>query len=295
MIDAGATKLQLVAATATIANPEEHMKSLTGSDFSVINHDDDGAPQSSRFVAHLACQEDKERQVIRTLHNYLLSEEQDGAFITFIDSRQGVEKLAMTTKSKEDNSNLLIDADVLPYRAGFVEEDRQTIEQRLQSGNLRGIVSTSALELGIDIPHLRVGFNVGVPATRKAYRQRLGRVGRGQDQPGAFIIVAPPNEFRRYGMTLQEYHEMSVERSYLYVDNRFMQFAHGRCLDIELDSLGAPPKTPTLVAWPQGFSEMHDAARPGGDRPLEFDEIARLGGRYSALQLPSSQCWRGEL
>ena len=279
--DAGATKLQLVAATATIANPEEHMKSLTGSDFSVISHDDDGAPQSSRFVAHLACQEDKERQVIRTLHNYLLSEEQDGAFITFIDSRQGVEKLAMTTEGSEDNSefaDFLTDADVLPYRAGFDKEDRQQIEHRLQSGNLRGVVSTSALELGIDIPHLRVGFNVGVPATRKAYRQRLGRVGRGQNYPGAFAVVAPANEFSKYGITFREYHKMSIERSYLYLDNRFMQFAHGRCLVDELQSLGAQPKTPTQIAWPRGFSEIHSAARPGGNRPPEFDEIASLGG-----------------
>ena len=277
--DANATKLQLVAATATIANPGEHMKGLTGFDFSVIRHHDDGAPQAERFVVHLACQRDREKQVIKTLHNYVLSEGQEGAFITFLDSRQGVERLAMATN--EDNSNfsdLLTDADVLPYRAGLAGEDRQEIEQRLQSGNLRGVVSTSALELGIDIPHLRVGFNVGVPATRKAYRQRLGRVGRGQNHPGAFVVVAPANEFCKYGRTFREYHEMSVERSYLYLDNRFMQFAHGRCLAAELESLEAQPRTPTQIDWPRGFSKIHSAARPGGNRPAEFDAIASLGG-----------------
>ena len=279
--DAKTTKLQLVAATATIANPGEHMKCLTGSDFSVISHKDDGAPQSGRIVAHLACQEGRGVQVAKRLHNHLLNDGNEGAFITFLDSRQGVEGLAMATQDNENRSevvDLFADSDVLPYRAGYDGDDRQQIERKLQTGNLRGVVSTSALELGIDIPSLRVGFNIGVPATRKAYRQRLGRVGRGQHQPGAFVVIAPANEFRMYGTTFREYHERSVEHSYLYLDNRFMQFAHGRCLAAELEFLEAPPRTPSQVAWPQGFSEMHAAARPGGDRLPEYDAIAALGG-----------------
>ena len=279
--DAKSTKLQLVAATATIANPGEHMKCLTGSDFSVISHNDDGAPQSERIVVHLACQVGRGVQVVKKLHNYLLNEGQEGAFITFLDSRQGVEGLVMATQGNKHSSeltDLLADADVLPYRAGYDRVDRQQIERKLQSDSLRGVVSTSALELGIDIPRLRVGFNIGVPANRKAYRQRLGRVGRGQNQPGAFVVIAPANEFSMYGTTFWEYHERSVESSYLYLDNRFMQFAHGRCLAAELEFLEVPPRTPTHVAWPQGFSEMHAAARPGGNRPPEYDAIAALGG-----------------
>lgn len=273
-------KLQLVAATATIANPGEHMKCLTGSDFTVVSHEEDGAPRYERIVAHVACPVGGEEvQIIKQLHNRVLDEGREGTFITFLDSRQGVERLARATQETQNNSELselLGDADVLPYRAGYDSEDRQRIEQQLQSNSLRGIVSTSALELGIDLPSLRVGFNVGVPVTRKAYRQRLGRVGR--NGPGAFVVVAPANEFRMYGTTFREYHEMSVEPSYLYLDNRFMQFTHGRCLATELDLLEAPPRTPTRVPWPQGFSEMHAAARPEGNRPPEFDAIAALGG-----------------
>lgn len=274
-----ARELQLVAATATIANPGEHMKRLTGSNFSVISHEDDGAPQSERIVAHIACPDGEAAKVVKELHNRVLTEGDEGGFITFLDSRKGVEGLVMASQDYSRNVELdalFSDAAVLPYRAGYDNEDRQRIEHRLQSGSLRGVVSTSALELGIDIPHLRVGFNVGVPATRKAYRQRLGRVGR--SGPGAFVVVAPSNEFSRYGTTFREYHEMSVEPSYLYLDNRFMQFAHGRCLAIELESLGASSRTPTQVAWPRGFNDMHAAARPGGNRPTEYDAIAALGG-----------------
>lgn len=277
--EAEASELQLVAATATIANPGEHMKRLTGSNFSVVGHEDDGAPQHERIVAHLACPTGEEIQVARDLHNRVLTEGREGGFITFLDSRKGVEGLALLSQDSETAElveELFCYADVLPYRAGYDSEDRQKIEERLQSGSLRGVVSTSALELGIDIPHLRVGFNIGVPGTRKAYRQRLGRVGR--NGPGAFVVVASPNEFRGYGTTFREYHDMSVEPSYLYLDNRFMQFAHGRCLAVELESLGASSKLPTKVSWPQGFKKMYSAARLGGRRPPEFDAVAALGG-----------------
>ena len=214
--EAEASELQLVAATATIANPGEHMKSLTGLNFSVVGHEDDGAPQHERIVAHLACPTGEEVQVARDLHNRVLTEGREGGFITFLDSRKAVEGLALVSQDSKTAGlveELLCYADVLPYRAGYDSEDRQKIEERLQSGSLRGVVSTSALELGIDIPHLRVGFNIGVPGTRKAYRQRLGRVGR--NGPGAFVVVASPNEFRRYGTTFREYHDMSDEPSYL--------------------------------------------------------------------------------
>lgn len=271
--------LQLVAATATIANPGEHMKQLTGADFSVVDHNADGARQHGRIVAHIACPEREEIQVVKGLLDRVLAEGSDGGFITFLDSRKGVEGLAMATRGKSNNDDmggLLADTDVLPYRAGYDAEDRRQIEQKLQSGKLRGVVSTSALELGIDIPHLRVGFNVGVPGTRKAYRQRLGRVGR--NGPGAFVVVTSQQEFRRYGTTFREYHEMSVEPSYLYLDNRFMQFAHGRCLALELEALGASSRVPTRIAWPPGFKDSYSAARPGGQRQPEFDAIAALGG-----------------
>ena len=104
-------------------------------------------------------------------------------------------------------------AEVLPYQAGYEADDRRVIERRLRNGTLRGVVSTSALELGIDIPSLRIGLNLGVPPTRKAYRQRLGRVGR--RGPGVFVVIAPQNAFQMYGTSFREYHDMSVEPSYL--------------------------------------------------------------------------------
>ena len=272
--DGAQKSLQLVAATATIKDPGHHMEQLTGQNFTVVDHEQDSSPQHDRLVAHIACPDGEEINVTKAIHASLLERETTGAFITFLDSRKGVEALAMASGAAQTAS--LVTADILPYRAGYDAEDRAAIERRLQTGSLKGVVSTSALELGIDLPHLQVGINVGVPATRKSYRQRLGRVGR--NGPGAFLIVAPAQAFSSFGTTFRQYHDMSVEPSYLYLDNRFMQFAHGRCLAIEQESLSTSSRTPQNVTWPAGFSEMHTAARPGGNRPPEFDAIADLGG-----------------
>ena len=265
--------LQLVATTATIQNPAAHMYRLTGLPFTAVDDDQDGSPQHRRLVAHIGCPEGEEHTVVNDLHNRLLQNQQEGTFITFLDSRKGVENLAMAIAG----SNAELDeANVLPYRAGYNVDDRKRIEKRLQDSKLKGVISTSALELGIDLPHLRVGINVGVPSTRKSYRQRLGRIGR--TDSGCFFVVAPAREFSSFGMSFCEYHDLSVEPSYLYLDNRFMQFAHGRCLATEQESLGVPLRMPRCADWPEGFEDLYVAACPGGNRPAEFDAVASLAG-----------------
>ena len=265
--------LQFIAATATIRDPSGHMRRLTGVPFTVVDHEQDGSPQHCRVVAHVTCPDGEELTVTKELHGRLLQSQQDGTFITFLDSRKGVEALAMASEGSKAGPDV---ADVLPYRAGYDVGDRTTIEKRLQKGKLKGVISTSALELGIDLPHLRVGINIGVPPTRKSYRQRLGRTGR--SDLGCFLVVAPPHAFTSFGMSFREYHDLPVEASHLYLDNRFMQFAHGRCLATEQESLGMPLRVPTSADWPEGFDKLFAAACPGGNRPTEFDAIAQLGG-----------------
>ena len=202
--------------------------------------------------------------------------EQRHRFIGFMDSRQGVERIARA----------IDDADVKPYRSGYEGSDRADIEQALRNGVLRGVVSTSALELGIDIPDMAVGINLGVPDSRKRFRQRLGRIGR--SQPGVFIVVAPPEAFKRYGENLQEYYNGSIEPSYLYLGNRFVQFAHARCLRDELEPTGRGANDlPGGVDWPEQFSERLKFAREGW--PREFDPIAQIGGDSPHFNYPLRQ------
>ena len=273
------TALQVIAASATISTPDQHLQSLTGLHFETIGDEDDGAPRHARSIVHLEASDRREAKVAEEIHRALLDRSTDGSFITFVDSRQGAERLAVRT----GNSNL-----VKPYRSGYEAEDRSTIEHALSEGNLRGVVSTSALELGIDIPHFAVGLNIGLPVTRKSFRQRLGRVGR--QRPGSFALVTDPYAFKRFGSTLAEYYANSVEPSHLYLGNRFIQFAHARCLAEELELLGvAGRKTlPTNVTWPEGFSEVFEFAYPAGPaaRPREFDQINRIGGDQPHFNYP---------
>ena len=262
--------LSVIATSATIANPKEHLRALTGLEFEIIGPDDDGSPQHARSLLHLAYPNDDVQGAISELQKELVTNSDMGSFIAFLDSRQGVERLAMQTGHEL----------VKPYRSGYEAEDRTGIEHALRSGHLRGIVATSALELGIDIPHISVGLNLGLPVSRKSFRQRLGRIGR--STAGAFAVVAEPDAFRRYGSSLADYYEGSIEVSHLYLDNRFVQFAHARCLAEELDMLNVKGRSvpPSNVDWPRGFAEIYEFARVGGGRarPREFDFVARVGG-----------------
>ena len=274
IVDGKATQpLQYIGATATIAKPDEHMKLLTGHEFTVIDNDADGSPQHNRILAHVACPEGEELEIAKNIQDYVLGTDSDKAFITFVDSRKAVEILALSAQADDDFAN---NPAVAPYRSGYIDTDRRRIERLLREGSLRGVVSTAALELGVDLPHLSVGFNVGVPWSRKSYRQRIGRVGR--NGQGAFVVIGAPDAFRKFGTSFREYHDLPVEPSYLYLDNRFMQFAHARCLVDERDALAAPASLPTPGQWPNGFEGAYKAARPGGSRPIEFDAIARLAG-----------------
>ena len=263
--------VQVIAASATISNPESHLQDLTGLEFASVTEEDDGSPRHDRDILHLASPPTEEARVAEEIQRKLIESSHSGSFITFVDSRQGVERLAVKTN---------LEALVRPYRSGYESSDRLAIEQALRANELRGVISTSALELGINIPHFTVGLNLGIPSSRKSFRQRIGRVGR--TQAGCFAIVAEPYAFKRYGTTLREYFEGSVEPSYLYLQNRFIQYAHARCLAEELEMLGVTGRKvpPGFINWPTGFKEVFDFAYVGSPsvRPRGFDSIHRIGG-----------------
>lgn len=256
------------------------MARLTGWPFSVIAEEDDGSPTYERVLYHIdgPGMGAPAEQMLVDISQRLIAEPGEGSFIAFHDSRQGVERV--TTRIADD--------DVLPYRSGYEATDRASIERRLRSGELRGVVSTSALELGIDIASFQVGLTVGIPQSRKAFRQRLGRVGRSSS--GAFAVIAPRHAFTRFGGTFADYYAGSIEPSHLYLDNRFIQFAHARCLMDESEGLGADTREPPPgVRWPETFSIVFDLAKPNVRRSREFDFIAQLGADAPHYNYPLRQ------
>jgi DEAD/DEAH box helicase domain-containing protein len=279
--DGGVTgPLQIIATTATIADPEGHMLRLAGWPFSVIGEEDDGAPYYGRTLYHIEGPDTGHpgENMLADILTRVVASESNGTFIAFHNSRQGVERVARTINKD----------DILPYRSGYEVADRSKIEQALRSGALRGVISTSALELGIDVAHFRIGLNLGVPQSKKSFRQRIGRVGR--NAPGIFGVIAPRSAFARYGTSFQEYYEGSVEPSHLYLNNRFIQFAQARCLLDESESLGMEIKEPPPgVSWPDSFRAVYDLAKPGVRRPREFDYIAQLGADSPHFNYPLRQ------
>jgi DEAD/DEAH box helicase domain-containing protein len=204
---------------------------LTGLEFAVVDEEFNGAPHFQRAIAHLsgadygAAGEAATTDIVRGILN--LSERR--RFIVFIDSRQGVERVVRAVNEES----------VLPYRSGYEAHDRDRIEKALRDGSLHGVVATSALELGIDIADMEIGVNLGIPQSRKAFHQRIGRVGRAT--PGTFLVIASPAAFGRLGLTFDDYFRMPVEPSNLYLGNRFIQFSQARCLLEEMEVLAMEP------------------------------------------------------
>lgn len=284
--DSSSKLFQVIATTATVSGPSEHLRLLTGLEFAVVDDEQNGAPHFQRRILHVSGADygaAGEAAVLDIMRGIMALPERR-RFIVFIDSRQGVERVV---RSMDDKS-------VLPYRSGYEAQDRDRIETALKDGTLHGVVATSALELGIDIADIEIGVTLGIPQSRKAFHQRLGRVGRAK--PGTFLVIAPPAAFGRLGLTFDDYYRMPVEPSNLYLGNRFIQFAQARCLLEEMEVLGSDLSSlPGGVNWPTGFAEIVASARPGAARPREFDFIAQLGADAPHFNYPLRQVGESSL
>lgn len=258
---------QVIAASATIADPAGHLEALTGLSFEVVPEADNGAPFHGLTLLHIegpdhgAAAEGLLVDYVGLLASKIPAE---NAVIAFVDNRQGVERITASVGMDE----------VEPYRAGLDESDRLEIEDALDGGCLSAIVSTSALELGVDIPQFTVGLNLGVPQTRKSLKQRAGRTGRAEG--AVFAVIAPASAFAKLGTTLREFYEGPAEDSPLYLSNPMIQFRQAACL-LEECGAGDAAQVPSGIEWPAGFSEAFGWAKPGSPRPREIDQVLGQG------------------
>lgn len=178
------TEPRFLLASATIANPLELAQRLTGLD-EIELIDEDGAPSSQRTIAMW-----NPPMLDETLGTRAsaLSEASDlladlvaagSRTICFIKSRKAVEVImrSATARLRQMGHDDLADK-LAPYRAGYTSFQRRELEQRLMSGELRGVVATDALELGIDIGELDAAICVTFPGTVASLRQMWGRAGR---------------------------------------------------------------------------------------------------------------------
>ncbi len=177
-----------VFCSATIANPAELACALTGLDVACI--DKTGAPEGRRHLIFINPVEGAARTAIMLLKAALV---RGLRTIVYSQSRKMTELIAIwAAGSKEPHAK-----QISAYRAGYLPEERREIEQKLMSGELLAVISTSALELGIDIGSLDLCILVGYPGTVMATRQRGGRVGRsGKDS--AVVMVGGEDALDQY-------------------------------------------------------------------------------------------------
>ncbi len=218
-------KPQFITLSATIANPGEFAETLTGLPFSVIEKS--GAPQAGKHVLFINPAGSPYTVAVQLFRQAM----QEGLkTIAFTQARKITE--LMHTWLIQEKPGLA--QKVSSYRAGFLPEERRDIERRLASGELHGVISTSALEMGIDIGGLDVCILVGYPGTVVQTWQRSGRVGRNK-RDSVLILVAQPDALDQYFMRHpHRFFQSDYEKAVVDPSNRVVLRAHLVCAASEL-------------------------------------------------------------
>jgi DEAD/DEAH box helicase domain-containing protein len=183
---------RFILASATIRNAREHAVNLTGVDVTHISGD--GASVGARKIVFweppLVEDDLNVRRSPTTEAAELLAKlvKHEVRSICFTKSRRAAEVIYQLTADRLRETDKALAERLSPYRAGYTPEQRRTIEAKLFSGQLLAVVSTTALELGIDIGALDAAITVGYPGTMASLWQQWGRAGRGKGESlGIFI------------------------------------------------------------------------------------------------------------
>ena len=226
-----------ICSSATIANPRELAEGLTGRPFELVERN--GAPRGEKFFlfvnppvvnAQLGIRRSYLAEARRVSLEFLKHNLQ---LILFAQSRLAVEIL--TTYLKDAFHGPPGAADVVRgYRGGYLPNRRREIERGLREGQVRAVVSTNALELGIDIGALDVSVMAGYPGTIAATWQRAGRAGRRTTRSAAVLVAssAPIDQFIVRNPSY--FFDASPEHALINPDNLHILLDHVKCAAFEL-------------------------------------------------------------
>lgn len=248
---------QFICCSATIANPRELAERLTGRPMELIA--ESGAPTGEKHVIfynppvvnkQLNIRDSALKQTFG-ISRLLLK---NGVHsIVFARSRLMVEVLAR--RLKDQCRNALGEApNVRAYRGGYLPSLRHQIEQELRAGQVDIVVSTNALELGIDIGRLDVCVLCGYPGTIASTWQQAGRAGRRQGV-SALIMVATSSPLDQYIIAHPEYFfSQPPEHALINPDNLYILLNHFKCAAYELpfedgEQFGDVEATPELLEY----------------------------------------------
>ncbi|EGX94678.1 DEAD/DEAH box helicase, putative [Cordyceps militaris CM01] len=295
----GNRSVQFISCSATVANPTEHFKAIFGIDnVKLIDFDgspsgrkeflcwntpykDPGDPASGRGSAKFEC--------ARLFCELLL---RGVRIIAFCRVRNQCEVLVNAIRQELENRgrgdcvNL-----VMGYRGGYTAEDRRKIESEMFAGRLLGIVSTTALELGIDIGTLDCVLTWGFPYTIANLRQQSGRAGRrNKDSLSILLGDCFPTD-QHYMQNPEELFSKPTAELRLDLDNMLVREGHIQCAAFEMP---IRPEYDTkyfgrdlaqiceerLVADDMGYYHCHDRFRP---KPSKFVAIRDTEDEHFAV------------
>jgi len=253
---------RVIAATATIGNPAAFASALFGRPCVAI----EGAA-GGRGERLLACWQPEERdgwsQSAEGAAAALLAESvRAGAgTILFVPTRMAAERAATRARALLDDA---LAQRVAPYRHGYAPAQRRFLEERLKHGELRGVVATTALEVGIDIGDLDVAIVAGYPGTRASLWQQLGRAGRAERLALGIFVPYPRPVDSYFAEHPHDLLDLACEEGCLDLANATIGTAHLACAAAE-----APLHQGEIAAF--GDDAATIAARAVGEgmlRPL---------------------------
>jgi DEAD/DEAH box helicase domain-containing protein len=226
---------QFILSTATLANPVEFSCRLTGHQFELV--DSNGSPHGRKhFVLYNPFYDGVgERSTHQETKDLLVScVKNDLQTLCFTGSRKMAELVTLWAREDARRSSIQLADAICAYRAGYLPEDRRVIETRLKDGTMKGVVSTNALELGIDIGSLDAVIISGYPGTMMSTWQQAGRAGRKGDVSLA-LLVAQANPLDQYFMNHpDQFFSRSNEHAIVDTENPYIVSGHLLCAAAEL-------------------------------------------------------------
>jgi len=272
---------QFILSSATIANPEEHSKKLTGQDFHIIKEDNSESGRKSFIfwnppIIDEGLTRRSTHQETRSLFTYCI--QKGYQTLCFSKSRKMTELLSAWIKQDLNDIDPDIAKTIYAYRAGYRPEERRKIETGLKQREISGVVTTNALELGIDIGSLDCVIMSGYPGTVISTWQQAGRAGRLVDDSVVFL-VAFQNPLDQYFMNHpQDFFKRNPENAVINLDNPYINAGHIMCAANEL-----PLTENDKKFFKEGYNEAIDE--------LSIKKILEKNGAewfYSGLKRPET-------
>ncbi|MGE4552529.1 MAG: Zn-binding domain-containing protein, partial [Desulfovibrionaceae bacterium] len=279
--------------SATVGNPAELCRALT--DLPVTAVTESGAPTSARHMLFINPLGSPSQAAILMLQSALA---RGLRTIVYCQSRKMTELIALWAAERSGEYMGRISA----YRAGFLPEERRGIEARMATGELLAVISTSALELGIDIGGLDLCILVGYPGSVMATWQRGGRVGRA-GRESAVALIAQEDALDQYFMRHPEdFFARPPENAVLNPHNPVILDRHLVCAAAELTLQADEPllQAPEVLARVQALTaegrlfELADG--PGGEWATDRKRPQRevdLRGSGHTLHIESTGAGEG--